>query len=50
MMKKTYEEPRIIIELFTGQDIIAFSFSENPEDGSNRGPGNSVYSQAGDDS
>ncbi len=24
-MKKTYEEPKIIIELFPGQDIVTFS-------------------------
>ena len=31
-MKKEYEEPIIIIELFPGQDIIVCSMGTNPED------------------
>ncbi len=29
-MKKPYEEPKIIIEFFLGQDIVTFSGGSNP--------------------
>ena len=31
-MKKQYEKPKIIIELFSEQDVIVCSWGENPED------------------
>ncbi|MCR5665052.1 MAG: hypothetical protein K6G17_09300 [Oscillospiraceae bacterium] len=31
-MKELYEKPKIIIELFYGQDIVTFSGDINPED------------------
>ena len=32
MMKKPYEEPLVIIELFPEQDIVTFSGGTTPED------------------
>ncbi len=32
IMKELYEKPKIIIELFYGQDIVTFSGDINPED------------------
>ena len=41
-MKKPYEEPVLIIELFEGPDIIAFSIGENPGDEGGGGGGGGI--------
>ncbi len=43
-MKKTYEEPRLLIDLFPGQDVIVCSWGEDPED-----PDDPIFNSNGHD-